>query len=631
MLLSVDERLGRARSVLERRGEAPAELLSPEIAASWRRCLTAGLDPRRPPPHTMVDEATLRATRERHDLTRRLALAEMHNLYHQIAGSNYMIAFAAPGGILLDTIADASFRATANRTSICPGTLWTEGQCGTNALGTAAETVRAVTVHGPEHFFARLGSLTCTAAPVFAPDATLAGVLDASSEYRTRQQHTQALVAMAATQIENGLFREYHRASLILAFHSRGEYLHTLNAGLLALDAEGVLLGANSQARFHLHGLPVLPGRRFEELFRLRFSTFLDDAAGQERLRLEDKVGSTFIGRVETLRRPLAVPAARPGPARGPAPESGAEPGREFVAEDPGVRAALAKLEGAVGRRLPILIRGATGTGKEMMARHAHAVSRRRGGFVAVNCAALPAHLVEAELFGHVDGAFTGARRGGAPGLIVEADGGTLLLDEIGDMPLALQAVLLRLLDDWTVRPVGGTKPRRVDVQLVAASNAGLAEAVAAGRFRRDLYYRLNTVEIMLPALAERQDLAAIARHLLCEIAPEHRLGPAALERLAAHEWPGNIRELRSVLSRLALTEAGPEIGPEAVDAALRIYPVLQPAACASGRLREAVRGRILSAHREAGGNISAAARRLGVSRNTVYRALRRTGKDHVH
>jgi sigma-54 dependent transcriptional regulator, acetoin dehydrogenase operon transcriptional activator AcoR len=619
MLLSVDERLGRARTVLERRGEAPAELLSPEIAASWTRCLTAGLDPRRPPSHTMVDEATLRATRERHDLTRRLALAEMHNLYHQIAGSNYMIAFAAPGGILLDTIADASFRATANRTSICPGTLWTEGQCGTNALGTAAETVRAVTVHGPEHFFTRLGSLTCTAAPVFAPDATLAGVLDASSEYRTRQQHTQALVAMAATQIENGLFREYHRASLILAFHSRGEYLHTLSAGLLALDAEGVVLGANTQARFLLHGLPARPGRRFEELFRLRFSTFLDDAAGQERLRLEDKVGSTFIGRIETLRRPRAVPVCRstPTPLRGP------EPGGEFVAEDPALRAALAKVEGAVGRRLPILIRGATGTGKEVMARHAHALSCRRGAFVAVNCAALPAHLVEAELFGHVDGAFTGARRGGAPGLIVEADGGTLLLDEIGDMPLALQAVLLRLLDDWTVRPVGGTKPRRVDVQLVAASNAGLAEAVAVGRFRRDLYYRLNTVEIMLPGLAERQDFAAIACHLLRGIAPERRLGPASLARLAAHEWPGNIRELRSVLSRLALTAAEPEIGPEAVDAALGPDSTL-PATGASAPLREAVLGRIRSAHREAGGNISAAARRLGVSRNTIYRALRR-------
>ena len=622
MLLSVDERLGRARSVLERRGEAPAELLA-EIAASWTRCLTAGLDPRRPPLHTMVDEATLRATvsattspaashsprcttstpDRRQQLHDRLRSTRRHPARHD--RRRLLPRHCEPHQHL-------------------PGTLWTEGQCGTDALGTAAETVRAVTVHGLEHF-----PPGWAASPARPPG--LRPRRDAGWRARRLlrvphpQQHTQALVAMAATQIENGLFREYHRASLILAFHSRGEYLHTLSAGLLALDAEGVLLGANSQARFLLHGLPILPGRRFEELFRLRFSIFLDDAAGQERLRLEDKVGSTFIGRIETLRRPLAVPVGRPGPVRA----SGPQPGREFVAEDPGVRAALAKLVGAVGRRLPILIRGATGTGKEVMARHAHTLSRRRGAFVAVNCAALPTHLVEAELFGHVDGAFTGARRGGAPGLIVEADGGTLLLDEIGDMPLALQAVLLRLLDDWTVRPVGGTKPRRVDVQLVAASNAGLAEAVAAGRFRRDLYYRLNTVEIVLPALAERQDFAAVARHLLSEIAPEHRLGPAALERLAAHEWPGNIRELRSVLSRLALAAAGPEIGPEAVNAALGTDPS-RGANGAGGKLREAVRGRILSAHREAGGNISAAARRLGVSRNTVYRALRRDAKDQV-
>ncbi len=611
MLMTVDERLSRARTMLERRGEAPAELLSPEISASWSRCLKAGLDPRRPPPHAMVDEATLRAARERHDLTRRLALAEMHSLYHQIAGSNYMIAFAAPGGVLLDTIADASFRATASRTAISPGTLWTEGQCGTNALGTVTETRRAVTVHGPEHFFTRLTGLTCTAAPVFAPDATLAGVLDASSECRSRQQHTQALVAMAATQIENGLFREFHRAALVFAFHSRGEYLHTLSAGLIACDAEGVLLGANAQARFLLQGLPAQPGRRFEEIFRLRFATFLDDCASQERLRLEDKVGSTFLARLETPRRPAAVAVSRPVPHAEDA---------SFVAEDPAVRAGLAAIAAAVARRVPVLVRGETGTGKEVLARHAHALSRRRGAFVPVNCAALPAHLIEAELFGHADGAFTGARRGGAPGLIVEADGGTLFLDEIGDMPLALQSVLLRLLDDWMVRPVGGAKQRRVDVQLIAATNAELADAVAAGRFRRDLYYRLNTVEILLPPLARRQDLAAIACHLLAAIAPGRRLAPAALARLGEWGWPGNIRELRSILTRLALTPGDGEIGAAAVGAAL----ALPGAEIEQGSgLRAAVRGQVLAAHRETGGNISATARRLGVSRNTIYRALR--------
>jgi sigma-54 dependent transcriptional regulator, acetoin dehydrogenase operon transcriptional activator AcoR len=147
---------------------------------------------------------------------------------------------------------------------------------------------------------------------------------------------------------------------------------------------------------------------------------------------------------------------------------------------------------------MPILIRGETGTGKEQLARHAHAASGRTGAFVPVNCAALPESLIEAERFGYADGAFTGARRGGGIGLVKEADGGTLFLDEIGDMPVALQAVLLRLLDDWIVRPVGGVSAK-VDVFLVSATNARLDKTVAEGRFRFDLLYRLNTLEVTLP------------------------------------------------------------------------------------------------------------------------------------
>ena len=155
---------------------------------------------------------------------------------------------------------------------------------------------------------------------------------------------------------------------------------------------------------------------------------------------------------------------------------------------------------------MPILIRGETGTGKEQLARHAHVASGRTGAFVPVNCAALPESLIEAELFGYAEGAFTGARRDGAIGLVKEADGGTLFLDEIGDMPVALQAVLLRLLDDWTVRPVGGVRTK-VDVFLISATNASLDKAIAEGRFRSDLLYRLNTLEVTLPRLARSQRL----------------------------------------------------------------------------------------------------------------------------
>jgi transcriptional regulator of acetoin/glycerol metabolism len=626
MLLSAEDRLSRARAVLTRRGVAAGDLLPAAIADSWSRCLEAGLDPENPRPPQVVDEMTLREARQRRDLLRRLALGEMDNLYHQIAGSNFMIAFAAADGMLLDAITDQSFSATAGATSIRPGTLWAETLRGTNALGTVAATGKPLMVHGAEHFFACYGALTCIAAPVFDAEGALAGVLDASSDCRSRQQHTAALVSMAATQIENGLFRECHRTDVLIALHNRAEYLHTLSAGLLAVDPGGMVLAANTQARFLLQGLPVTRGRRLEDLFRIRFEDLLDASRTNERVRLEDRAGSVFTARLENVRvvRPVAVPAITPPPSiplpstsLPSAPRPAVSP-LGFVAEDPAVAASLRQLESAARRNLPILLRGETGTGKEQFARHAHAASDRSGAFVAVNCAALPDSLAEAELFGHVEGAFTGARHGGAPGLVQEADGGTLFLDEIGVMKLPLQAVLLRLLDDWVVRPVGGGRRRQVDVLLLAATNVDLREAMAAGRFRADLFYRLNTVEIVLPPLHARTDFASIARRLLGHVAPGWQIDNKAIASLQRLPWLGNIRELRTVLTRLTLTGTAGTISADNVAGC--DLPAQAPSQ--QRPLREMLHERIRAVHHETAGNISETARRLHVSRNTVYRAL---------
>src|SRR6195952_3368699 len=260
MLILSEERIARARTVLERRHLTPTDLLPSEISASWTRCLELGLDPGHPPPLQHIPEIALRRARESSGAMRPLVIAEMENLHQQIAGSNFVIAFALPDGLLLETLADSSFDAEARSSSIRPGSIWSETGCGTNALGSVAATRRALTIHGGEHFFRRYGKLTCTAAPAFAPDGALAGVLDASSDCQSRQQHTRALVAMAATQIENGLFRERHRDDVVIAFHNRGEYLHTLSAGLMAFDPSGQVLGANPQARLFLQGLPAQPG-----------------------------------------------------------------------------------------------------------------------------------------------------------------------------------------------------------------------------------------------------------------------------------------------------------------------------------------------------------------------------------
>ena len=248
---------------------------------------------------------------------------------------------------------------------------------------------------------------------------------------------------------------------------------------------------------------------------------------------------------------------------------------------------------------------------------HRWSSPRRQRPFVAVNCAALPESLIEAELFGYSEGAFTGALKGGSLGLFREADGGTLFLDEIGDMPVTLQAVLLRFLDDWTVRPVGGAK-RQVDVLLVSATNANLAESIAKGRFRQDLLFRLNTLEVTLPTLGERSDFDAIARHLLAAIDAKRTLSAPAIEHLAKCAWPGNIRELRNALSRLTLQSEDAIIDFPAVAS---LFP-RKVGENRSPTLHEQHRARVLATYAQSGNNVSETARRLGVSRNTIYRAL---------
>jgi sigma-54 dependent transcriptional regulator, acetoin dehydrogenase operon transcriptional activator AcoR len=612
MQLSVAERATQAHGILRQSGTVPTNLLAADIYESWLRCVALGLDSTRPPSIDLASPKTLRSEQEQHVLLRGLALAEMRTLHDQIAGSNFLIAFATPEGLLLDIVADQSFADTPEAKNIRPGTLWSETLCGTNGIGTAAFLKRPVIVHGSEHYFPSFGSLTCAASPIFAPDGSLAGILDASSDCVSRQTHTAALVCMAATQIENGLFRERHHRDILIAFHNRGEYLHTLTAGLLAVDDSGRILAANQAARILLHGLPTTPGRSFTDIFRTKFSSFMDEGRLRERQRLQDEVGSSFIATIEHPNvSPMLRAVARP---RVSAPPVTPTP---FISVDPVVARIVRQTEAAAQRKMPILIRGETGTGKEQLARHAHAASGRSGTFVAINCAALPESLIEAELFGYGEGAFTGARKGGSSGLVKEADGGTLFLDEIGDMPVTLQAVLLRFLDDWTVRPVGGAK-RQVDVLLISATNADLSESITKGRFRSDLLFRLNTLEVTLPPLAERSDFQAIAGHLLATIDARRTLSPRLVEHLAKCAWPGNIRELRNVLSRLTLQTEDCVI--DYPEAALIAGPQME--AKHGWTLQGRHRAQVLSTYAETGNNVSETARRLGVSRNTIYRAL---------
>lgn len=587
----------QARAIRARGLAMPPEGPPPEVILdSWTRCLDSGLAPNANLQIPVVQSSDLNMRRERSAYVRRLAQAELETLSRQIAGSNFLLAFADSEGVILDLYADNRFTMCGDEAGILPGSMWSEGVAGTNGLGTALATQSAVAVTGLEHYFLKLGDISCTAAPVRDALGQVVGVLDASSYYESRQRHTQALVQMAATHIENGLLAHQMQGQLVLAFHPRAEYLGTLSAGLLAFDGDGRLQAVNAPGRHLLTGLTTGRGTRFEELFREPLEHVMGRLHLGNEVRLRDALGSALVvrmvGRLSGTDRRLHVPhglvQGQPVPKEAnrasarvqatPAQADTPKNAPAFLMQDPAVQQACRLVQAAVRMGVPILLHGETGTGKEMLARHAHQASQRTGQFVAVNCAAMPAELFEAELFGYAAGAFTGARREGSPGLIAAADGGTLLLDEIGDLPLPLQAALLRFLDDRIVRPVGGHQSRSVDVQLLAATHTNLDTEVQERRFREDLLYRLNTVRVTLPALRDRADLPEAARWVLHAIDPTAQLLDDAWPVLQQHRWPGNFRELRNTLTRALLNRVGNPAhkGPAQLGAAC-IQAVLGP------------------------------------------------------
>lgn len=319
-----------------------------------------------------------------------------------------------------------------------------------------------------------------------------------------------------------------------------------------------------------------------------------------------------------------------------------------MVGRSPGMRVVLEKIQRVAGTpRTTVLVRGETGTGKELVARavHEHS-SRSRGPFVALNCAALTEPLIEAELFGYEKGAFTGAAHGGREGLLAAAAGGTLFLDEIAELAPALQAKLLRVLQERTYRRVGGAEDRAMDARVVASTHRDLEERVREGRFREDLYYRLNVLTIAVPPLrGRREDVPLLASHFLRGFAAEfgrafQGFTPAAVERLLAHPWPGNVRELRNAVERAALLAGGGEISPEHLSLSSGAEPTPpasgtpseegsapqpQPVELSLAAVEEAHVRRVLDA---CSGNRSRAARILGINRTTLYNKLRRYGID---
>jgi transcriptional regulator of acetoin/glycerol metabolism len=659
---------------LQQGADAPIPFL-PEgrVVRSWQRCISNGLDSYgRMVSSGTVATALLKEARDRNGFLLSQARGVLNHLYEQIRSTGSLVILADSSGMILESLGDPDFVARANRAELQPGASWDEKRRGTNAIGTALADRLPTEVVGSEHFLDSNGFLTCSASPIFDAHERLLGVLDISGDYRAYQRHTLGLVRMTTNILERRLFEAEFAREILLSFHTDMEYLGTLQEGLLVLSPAGDLLAANRPA------LQML-GLNRAKLARLDFSMVFDcnfahfaDRAGRDphamvalglqggprlyaRLRMPGAAprGSGAGERSGALALPERAPRVAPaGAERARCDEEHATLGC-LDTGDPRLAAAIQRAGRVVGKDIPLLILGESGVGKEMFAKAFHRSGpRRHAPFVALNCAAIPENLIESELFGYVGGAFTGARREGYAGKIQQASGGTLFLDEIGDMPLNLQARLLRVLQERMVTPLGGVKSVAVDISLVCATHRNLPSAVRAGAFRQDLYYRVNGLTVTLPALRERNDIRRIVANILAaenQDGREIQVAEDVLVFFERYRWPGNIRQMHNAL-RVALallddqeTQITAAHLPEELFALEgdheeqaaqlkagtgHVSGVVTGAGVAPAVPAESLdiieRRAIEQVLQEEQGNISAAARRLGISRNTLYRKMGR-------
>ncbi|QIE28194.1 Acetoin dehydrogenase operon transcriptional activator AcoR (plasmid) [Caballeronia sp. SBC1] len=625
------------------------------LIASWQRSLESGVNPSASLAPFAVHGDAIEALRWRH----RELLAASDRLFAAtadlFADSHSMLLLTNQDGVILKAAGDLRTLTAGEKIHLTTGGDWREAMAGTNGIGTALATGEPTYIHASEHFCEGIKSWSCAAAPICEPGTgAIIGVLDISGPPSTYQINNLTLAITAARQIEMVLAEQSARQHMRLLAFCLQRLSSSDAAGMIAIDRRGRLVHTTGRVP-----LPVGIGERFPGMNE---NSAVEDWARHLPQGLRAEWFSPVVVEGSTIGAMLVVPAIRSrssgkrtaerinafgNGARGEGgSEARNEAGNEAGSEADPQRNCFAQILGqsavmlaAVNRgrqlarrRVPVLIEGETGVGKELFARAIHGEERGGGAFVAYNCGAASRELIGSELFGHVHGAFTGATAEGRPGRFELAHGGTLCLDEIGELPLELQPVLLRALEEGVVYRLGDTQPRHVDVRLLAMTNRNLHDEVKSGRFRGDLYYRISVTRIRIPPLRERDiDIDLLVEHFNRRLALRHavplrRLNPEVMAVLRAYSWPGNVREMRNIIENLLLTSREEEVGLDELPAELlaetATVTATEPALLQSTSLEETERAAIARAVYGAHGNLAQAARSLGVSRSTLYRKL---------
>lgn len=660
-----------------------APLPQSPLSASYERSRQYGVRPDFVENDILTDRALMHRQKQLQPL---LDMAEtvLKPLYSLLEQQSFMMFIADVDGYILSAWGKSPFTERARTVSLSTGANWHERVKGTNAIGTALLENKPVSVVGEEHYCYENHFLTCYAAPLYSSTNDLLGVLDISGDARAHHPHTLGMVAAAAMACQSHLLLQEAKRELTLTLHEADALVHSSHQPLISVDGEGKITRMNQAAarlfdidasRYIGRPLELLLGKRYtsdilsmtqgdvaEIMLKKQANPHVEEPWLVRALRDErNRVFRTILTATTPDRpaSPVHQPATatdRPGPTAARSantvdwpgttadqppsvglPQIGDEPARPIIARCPKIQHVFALIRHMAPTNATVLIRGETGTGKEIAARELHRLSGRQGPFIVVNCGAIPETLIESELFGYETGAFTGARHKGQVGKIEAAHQGTLFLDEIGELPLASQAVLLRVLEEKRVTRIGSHTSRPVDVRIVAATNRDLYQEVRRKRFRADLYFRLNEMEIVLPPLRERSDLEAFIHHFLRDIAaelgnPHLFISPDAIHQLRQYHWPGNIRQLRHVIRQAAYRVhlmRRPQIGPDDIHLPEEEDQTVEPSTAAADTLvttadepmHEAEV--IARALRQTNGNVSQAAKLLRMGRTTLYRKMK--------
>src|SRR5215813_6428974 len=548
--------------------ELPADAIRTVIERSWLRCHSAGVDPattRAPSPTSREDfSRLLHRFRDVIDV----GVPVMEQVRESLSESGTMMILTDPSGVILKTVGDPATLEAAEDVRLVNGASWDELVCGTNAIGTALSRKEPVQVHATEHFCSGIKPWSCSAVVVRDPAyGEILGVLDVSGLSSRFHRNWLALAMMTAGRIEAELAARQMESRWRLAEAGLRGLSRASSSAVMLFDRQGRLVkaeGVTSHSRASLGGCGDWSERRRIEAFDT--DSRHGDAALPDWLRPEwvqpVTRGGQRLGTVVVLPDSLRREPARRIDTRATTSTVGHTSTTlgPIIGRSTALRQALERAKQLADLDVPVLLQGETGVGKEMFARAIHEGRQRTTGpFVALNCGGLPRDILASELFGYVDGAFTGAKRSGMIGKIEAARGGTLFLDEIGEMPLELQPYLLRVLEGGELYPLGASQPRNVQFKLIAATNRDLRAEVVAGRFRQDLFYRVSVTALRIPALRERkEDIAELVEHFNREVSRRHgvsmkRFEAEVIDALERYAWPGNVREMRHVVEGIVM------------------------------------------------------------------------------